>query len=493
MKNNITKKICWTLVAFILFSSCSDELLDVKSTSTITNASFWKTEDDVKGGLNGIYVQLRNAMTNIYILGEARSELFTHGNIGSGGYDIYYLNTLHPDNAGPNWQSLYTTVNSVNLILKYTPKISFESEKTRNHILAQAYTMRAYLYFVMTRTWGSLIIRTDPVESSNPEVTYKERSAQEEVFAFIKEDLTKAIGLFPDNTFPSGRCFWSKPAAYALMADVYLWTGKRMGGGISDFNQALTALNEVKKADIALLPKFADVLNYSNKGNKELIMTVRYQDNEVTDNYFSLLWITSAAVPSYLNDYAKSIIFPIGGQGGMIVPSEVFRKQYFPDDTRKAATFYEIFVDNDPDKDYFTSLVVKCPGLVQSGTRKFLDDVVIYRYADILLMIAEAKNALGQDPSAEINQVRARAYGENYSGHLFVNGSKQNNDDAILKERLLELAFEGKRWWDLVRFNKAFDLVPSLTDDKGKDYMLLYPISNSILSKEPKVKQNPGW
>ena len=108
-------------------------------------------------------------------------------------------------------------------------------------------------------------------------------------------------------------------------------------------------------------------------------------------------------------------------------------------------------------------------------------------------MIAEAKNALGQDPSAEINLVRARAYGNKYTNHVYVNDSKENNDAAILKERLLELAFEGKRWWDLIRFNKAFDLVPSLQDKKGKDYMMLYPIANSVLSLEPKVVQNPGW
>ncbi len=493
MNNNSTIKTCWILVVFMLFSSCSDDLLDIKSVSTITNASFWKTEDDAKGALNGIYVQLRNAATNIYLFGEARSELFTYGKIGSGGYDIYYLNTLTPDAAGPNWQSLYTTLNSVNLVLKYTPGISFESEETKKNVLAQAYTMRAYLYFVMTRTWGDLIILDEPVESRNPEVIYKERSTQGEVFAFIREDLNKAISLFPDNSFPTGRCFWSKPAAYALIADVYLWTGKRMGGGASDFNQALAALNEVKKADLALLPRFSDVLSYSNKGNKELIMSIRYQENEVGDNYFSLLWITPAAIPSYLDDYAKNIIFPIGGQGGMIVPSETYRKQYSADDIRKNATFFEIFEDNDPTKDYFTSLVVKCPGLVQSGTRKFLNDVVLYRYADILLMIAEAKNALGQDPSDEINAVRARAYGDSYASHVFVNGSKQNNDAAILKERLLELAFEGKRWWDLIRFDKAFDLVPSLQNRKGQDFLMLWPISNSVLSMEPKVTQNPGW
>src|SRR5690606_1898464 len=108
-----------------------------------------------------------------------------------------------------------------------------------------------------------------------------------------------------------------------------------------------------------------------------------------------------------------------------------------------------------------------------------------YRYADVLLMIAEAKNALDLDPSDEINEVRQRAYGANYAANVFVSTDKIANDEAILKERLLELAFEGKRWWDLIRFDKAMDLVPSLQSrDRG---LLLFPISQSTLSLNPKL------
>src|SRR5699024_1438747 len=137
--------------------------------------------------------------------------------------------------------------------------------------------------------------------------------------------------------------------------------------------------------------------------------------------------------------------------------------------------------------------VVKFKGTVDGGARLFLDDVILYRYADILLMIAEAKNALGQDPSAEINQVRRRAYGSDYSDHVFVSGSKEANNEAILQERLRELAFEGKRWWDLVRFGKAFELVPSLQDNQGDEYLLLWPIPESTLSHNNKIEQNPGY
>ena len=108
-------------------------------------------------------------------------------------------------------------------------------------------------------------------------------------------------------------------------------------------------------------------------------------------------------------------------------------------------------------------------------------------------MKAEAKNALGQDPSTEMNLVRKRAYGDNYEGNKFVNGSKDQNDQAILEERLLELMFEGKRWWDLIRFNKAFELVPTLAGKSDQTHLEYFPISDQVLSLEPLVTQTSGY
>jgi predicted RNA-binding protein associated with RNAse of E/G family len=468
--------------------------LDVNPISTITNASFWKTEDDVNGALNGMYVQFRNVTESIHLLGEARSEVFGPGVVGHGGFDIYYNNTLLPANAGPGWQNFYTVINSANLILKYTPDIAFKSESNKNKILAQAYTMRAFIYFVMTRSWGDLVIRSEPVESSNAEVTHKERSSQTDVFALIKSDLEEALKLFPDNNYSSGRCYWSKPAVNTLKADVYLWTGKRMNGGDVDFNQALQALNEVVNSGASLLPDFANIFSYDNKGNNEIIMCSRYQELEVGNNFYWRMWLIGSSVPENIDEETRNILHPIGGGQGIMVPSNNYRNQFSPDDTRKKGSIHEIFVDKDGQKEYYTCIVLKGSGLVKSGNRDFLNDVIYYRYADALLMLAEAKNALGQDPSPEINRVRERAYKDNFEKYRYENDTKEKNDEAILKERLLELSLEGgKRWWDLLRFDKAFDLVPSLQDKKGQDYYRLFPIGNSILSLEPKVKQNPGW
>ena len=497
MNNSIyfLKKFIPVFLIFFLFS-CTRHL-DVESISTISNASFWKTENDVDGGLNGMYVQFRNVSSeSIPILGDLRSELMTIGVTGSGAMDLYYLHTMNPSNVAYSWQAYYTVINSANLIIKYVPGISFIQEANKNRALAQEYAMRAFMYFVMTRTWGDLIIHTEPIESTSPDVLYKERSSQADVFRLIKEDIDQAIQLFPDDNFQTGRCHWSRPATQALKADVYLWTGKKMNGGNVDFTTALQALQEVQKADVSLLPEFGDIFPYANKGNKEIIMACRFQEIEVTsNNYYWRTWIIANSVPPDIDSETSAILFPIGGGQGITVPSATFRNQFELDDTRRNATFHELFTTNqEGERVFYQAICLKGSGLVKDGNRQFFNDIIFYRYADILLMIAEAKNALGQDPSAEINLVRERAYRDNFNNHVYTNDTPEKNDEAILKERLLELSMEGgKRWWDLIRFDKVFDLVPALMDKKGQNHYLLWPIASSILSLEPNVKQNPGW
>ncbi|MBL7700354.1 MAG: RagB/SusD family nutrient uptake outer membrane protein [Chitinophagaceae bacterium] len=481
-------------LSLLVVSSCSKNL-DVDPTSVITTASFWKTEDDAKGALSGMYVNLRNSSTAIFMIGEQRSEIYQNGPIGPSDL-ILFRNVLTADNPGhPDWSGFYNTINSANLILKYVPEIDFKSEDAKNRVLAQAHAMRAFINFVMVKTWGDIIIRTEPVESSDAEVTQKERSPKTEAIALIKQDIETALSLFPDNNFEAGRSFWSKAGVNALKADVYLWTGKVMGGGDADFNTALAACNEVALADVELLPNFADLFKYENKGNKETVMTIRYQDLEgASDNYFWFMWILAGSVPANIDDATRDLIFPISGGQDRMVITDLVRNQFTADDSRKNGSFYEIFTyDDNNNPTFYTTLCLKGSGVDVGGARKFLSDVVLYRYADVLLMKAEAKNALGQDPSDEMNAVRQRAYGANYNDHVFANGTQEQNDAAILKERLFELLYEGKRWWDLVRFDKAFELVPALQDRAGQTDLLLFPIANTVLSLEPKVHQNPGY
>jgi starch-binding outer membrane protein, SusD/RagB family len=481
------------LGAAVLGAACSD-ILQVEPTSTITVTSFWRTPDDARGGLNGMYVRLRGeAASNLYLWGGARSEELGIGLQASEGRERYFLNTLDATVAGPNWLRLYTVIHDANLIIKYVPRIAFTQEAEKRRMLAQAHAMRAYTYFVMARTWGGVPLVTEPTEGFEPGTAFRPRADVGEVFALIKADLEEALALFPDDGLPTCRCQWSRPAVNALKGDVFLWAAKRQGGGNADLATALAALQQVQQADVGLLADFRNVFSYTNKGNREILMAVRFQDLESGASYNADMYVRDDQIPTNVNPRARTLL-GVGGGLNRWAPSAELRAQFTDDDRRKDATFVEMYrVVQGDSSSYYGSAVLKYRGFVEAGTRRFQDDVILYRYADVLLLIAEAKNALGQDPSPEMNLVRQRAYGPAFGAHTFVSGTREANDAAILQERLRELAFEGKRWWDLVRFGRAFELVPSLGGREAQDHLLLWPISQGTLSQNPQVRQNPGY
>ena len=319
------------------------------------------------------------------------------------------------------------------------------------------------------------------------------RAPEADIYKLIKEDLDKALQLFPDNVFVTGRNKWSKPAANALKGDVYLWTAKRFNGGTADFNTALAALNAVQTADVQLLSNYADIFKYENKGNKEIIMAITFKIGESAFQTFAHnMYSSSTAYPAYVPQSQRDIVgVPLVGNGNVWRVRDIVRNQFTSDDTRKAATYIDLMGTGA--NEYYTNYGLKFNGTVANGLRELQSDFILYRYADILLMKAEAKNALGQDPTTEINLVRARAYGANFAAHTFINGTKAANDDAILKERLFELMFEGKRWWDLVKYGKAFDIVPSLAGKQSQAHLLYWPVGVSLITREPLITETPGW
>ncbi len=469
--------------------------LEIEPVSSITKESFFKTEGDVNGALNGMYSLFRGqGNLNLYIWGEARSEVMTTSIAGTLGYEKYYLNSLDQNNPAPDWSTLYATINAANLVIKYTPDIPFASEDNRNAALAQAYTMRAYCYFIMARVWGGVPLRVEPTEGYDPMTIQLPRSTEAEIFTQIKADLEQGTTLFPNYNWPTRRSKWSKAGAYTLKADVYLWTGKRLGGGTADFTAAMAAVVEAEKAsNLSLLANFADIFKYTNKGNNEIIMALHFDVSETGNQTFTHnMYASTSNYPAYVPQSQRdSVGVVLAGNGGVWRITDLVRNQFTSDDRRKAATYID--VKGSGATEYYTNFGLKYNGTVENGTRYFVSDIILYRYADLVLMKAEAKNALGQDPTTEMNAIRQRAYGADFAAHTFVNGTQAENDDAILKERLLELVLEGKRWFDLVRFNKAFEIVPSLQGKQAQTHLLYFPIGVPTRTRETKVEETQGW
>ncbi|OAZ03462.1 RagB/SusD family nutrient uptake outer membrane protein [Flavobacterium succinicans] len=467
-----------------LFGSCADDL-DLQSESSITSDAFWKTEDDAKAAVNGLYYSFRTqTQQNYYLLGGARSAEIKGGVQSPLNLANYYNNNLNAQNIDVDWSGLYTVVQQANLILKYVPNITFSpaTAKEQKRYLAQAYTMRAMAYFIMARSWGGVPIVTTPTENTNQNEYIIPRNTIEETFAFIKSDLELALSNFPDDT--NNKVQLSKSAANALKADVFLWTAKQLGGGTTDLNVALTAINAI--TPLTLLPNFKDVFSYANKGNAEVLFAIRYSLTDVTsnlqDNWNSFMYVGPADFSGATSSAATALFGTLGSGSGNAgisrVQPDASRFTFSATDTRKDATF--LTLRNTANTADVVTGLMKYNGTVDGSLRRFTSDIIIYRWADILLMKAEIKNALGQDPTTEMNLVMQRAD----ATASFTNGTQAANDNAILNERLKELAFEGKAWWDLVRFNKT-SLVPSMA---GKS--ILFPISQNTINYNPKIKQN---
>jgi starch-binding outer membrane protein, SusD/RagB family len=475
------------LVPFMLLS-CTD-ILNVEPVSLIGADSFWNSEEDARAGIYGMYVLHRNQIAyNLIWWGEARGETLSYGLQAPEGRERYFENNLTQVNAGPNWRGLYWLVHQTNLGIKYIPDIEFSDENEKNNLLAQAYAMRAHVYYMMVRTWGDVPLVLDPTEGVEADEIYRSRTPAEEVFAQIKNDIDQALSLFSSDQI-TDRSVWSVPSVNALKADVYLWTGKRQGGGENDIQTALAAAQSVQQANVSLLDDYEQIFDFNNKKNSEILFAAHYGRDESGANYGSEIYIRGDQIPGTTDDETRE---RVGEGGGLnrVSPSPLMRSQFDEDDLRRDATFTEIFTyDDEGSAELFAVVSNKFRGMVEDGSRHFLDDLIIYRYADVLLMIAEAKNALGQDPTTELNLVRNRAGLDDYSGPM----DQQSLDSAILQERLFELAIEGKRWWDLVRFDKAFDLVPSLQDRTRDDCLLLWPISTETITLNSQIVQNPCY
>jgi starch-binding outer membrane protein, SusD/RagB family len=280
----------------------------------------------------------------------------------------------------------------------------------------------------------------------------------------------------------------------------------------ADLATARTAVEDAI-AKSAKQNSFADVFKYANKGNNEIIFAIRFQIGEATNNYGQFIYAQTDPMASFVNVSGTALTSEQAGAsasdplkvagGGSIIRYEykydLFAKYDTAIDLRARATFFD-FYKNPVATNKFVNLR-KFLGAMDGTNRSFADDVPIYRWAEAMLILAEIKNKQGQDPSAEINAVRLRAYGSN-AYPVLVNGSFEQNEIAIFEERGKELVAEGKRWYDLRRmqdatgdplaFRKDLPLVGVL-DKATQEYRLLWPIDRSTLTNDLTLEQNPGY
>ncbi len=249
------------------------------------------------------------------------------------------------------------------------------------------------------------------------------------------------------------------------------------------------------------------MFTYENKGNDEIILAIRFEDGEMENNIRNFIYSPELFYMQFYDKEGEVMNDPLNSRGTGLLRHE-YKWGLFAamddEDTRKYATFLDCYNE---DGSAAGIVLRKFMGLINTnGNRVYCDDYVLYRYADVLLMLAETANMEGGDVAYYLNQVRQRAYGEKYNGslHGYVNGSFGENELAILKERDKEFVWEGKRWFDLVRLqddqHRSLAFSPSANYDdpssvlkENEAYKLLWPIDVNTLSNDPKLVNNPGY
>ena len=497
------KKIIWAFTASaLLISGCTS--LDMDPVSDITDLNYWKTPEQFDSFVYGLHSRFRSQTWNLFLLGEARSDVFgdtPFGGEATQGMERFPYNTLNAENTGiTGFGNLYQNINQMNLFISRTLNTDVLSESAKNYYLGQVYGLRAYYMYQLYRSWGDAVFTEEPSLGFEVGKLAKEATPAAEIFEQVKEDIQSSLDYFGSNyTIKEKKSLWSKAATLMLKADVFLWSAHR-NGGKADAQVAKNALtdiqNNISRSNLDLMDTYQGVFNYDNKGNKEIIFTIH---NELFEynlwNGNNDLFPQADYLGKFYNADGTLINTAVENNFGimrLMVKLENFKK-FLPGDTRRDVTLKDVYNKEENGDLVLVGLYPhKYWGVMNGSTRVRCDDYPIYRYSDLLLMLAEAKVLLGEDPSAEINQVRQRVFGAGYDATTigFPNQAIDKTPmDAILQERLFEFMLEGKRWYDLRRLGDSY----VLSHTPAQSARLLWPINQGALTNNPLLKQTQGY
>lgn len=495
-------------------SSCKKELENVVPQDALSLPVALSDPGAMQTLYYGVYADFRSYAGTFFVLGEMRSDIWVDGlytESGDGGYINYYDHNISALSVpAGNWAGFYNLIYQINNLIDLLPKSKLTQAQI-NAELAEMYGLRAYVYYTMLRTWGGVPLVTIPLRTiTTPVETYAARASKDSVLMQIKSDIDKSLSLNNNPVIPSGkRIYWNPIATLVLKGDVYLWSGTLMGGGTQDLQTALQALQQVEGVqgpNLHLDANYADIFDPSKKiDNPEIIFAINYELNQSQNGIFGVMRVNgiSAQTLTFVqnNDPSQIVasVYPnVGGANRVGFNQDMINTLTAgPYDQRIAKSFRIMYRDVPP---YPTAgiILTKYIGVANGTNQIYNNDYPIYRYAYVLLLTAEAKAKMGQDPSSEINAIRERAYGAGYTP--YVNGSLDQNMKAILNEGLRGFIGEGKRWWDLRRAGDQYvydyidpNYLSEATVNSGHGPTLELPISMGMLNNNPKLVQTPGY
>lgn len=462
--------------ALLALSSCSKDFLNQQDPNAVAITNYFKTENDVLLAVNGLYQALRSGSTigeSSTMYNEERSDNSGRNDNQSAAGEPFQFNdfSILPSNTylKTHWTAMYDAIARCNVLLTHVDKVAFTSEAVKERYKAEAKFVRALLYFHMVRKFGDIPLSTEEVTSKEQANEVAFRQKEDVVYAQIVKDLTEALASdLPDtqHDYAVGRT--SKAAINALLGQVYL----TMGSSIANESQAnwqkaeqhLQAAYGMRKFGKLNEIPYADVFDVAKKNScRELVFQVQYLQGD--QNYSSSIARNYQARGETLNSQFKST------GSGEVAKLDLI-KDYEENDIRKA---FSVKFASDPQvNDWFvTKFRDASDGAGTNGWGG--NDWILIRYADVMLLLAEAKVNLGKNAEAVVllDEVRERAGLGTYAealGDADYRSKYPTLKDAVLHERRVELAFENHRWFDLVRNYTAEELVAYFKKKNQADY-----------------------
>ncbi len=475
--------------ALIVFQGCKKSFLDVNPAGNIAATQFWKSQADATSAVDAMYANLHE-WTNIAFAPIAVESMGSDDvNKGSTPTDASFMNDFQNFSANSGegqisdfWGGEYKTINFANQILDNVPAINMDASLKARY-LAEAKFIRAYAYFRLVRAFGDVPLRLHiPKGASEYNIP---RTPKAQVWAAIETDLTDAASVLPQTYSSVDIGHVTKGAALALHAKVSMYQQK--------WSAVLNYANQVMQLGYSLFPNYEQMFRTNNKNNSESIFEIQ-----------CMLIPNNPNASSSQYSQVQGVRGVTGGGWGFNVPSADLAAAYEPGDPRRDATI--IFRgETTPEGDaipasgdnpmYNQKSYVPFSQYVSGFNEGCQQDKMVLRYADVLLMNAEANNELGNTAAAlaSLEMVRARAR----AGNPLILPPVVTTDQTTLRnaiwfERRVELAMEFDRYFDVIRQGRGAAVFGVRGWKAGKNEVWPLP-QNEIDLSAGVLTQNPGY
>lgn len=557
------KKLIYVFTVVLLFVSCTEDFLDLRQQGRLTDQNYFDNDDNAIMFINACYaaigwdegIYLGVEQTNHFYEFWYGDILSDDARIGTQPGDRAWLQPLEEwrllssDGASKSmWMANYKGLFRINMAILRLPDAEVSSD-LKERLLGEAYFLRGYIYFYMVRVFGGVPLFTEPVKPSEYKTT--DRASISEVYKLIEKDFKEAIARLPEKSeYPPGDLGRAtKGAARAYLARAIMYqigtdnTNNHSWQSVFDLTEEI-----INSGEYQLYPNYAAIFEMDGENNSESIFEVQFADNN--EGWGVVKAGTTASVfqgnrtmtyhPSY-RDEAKEKGEPEGW--GFNTPTKEFVNSFEPGDPRRICTAYgdmevhhgilqRVEEEYSGGTGYYNRKARIDPDFVPTNMKSSPTNIRKFRYADILLMQAEAACYLGNEGIARqrVNEVRARARqatkpkGSIEGRNTYVPYRPDELPDNLLpditssgdqllqdiwKERRVELGMEALRFWDLVRTGRYYDaLTKKFPDDPSVRERCIQhsiPVGGGVVNPIPVLpipisevvsyglEQNPGY